>query len=133
MIILGLGTNLGDREANLRHAIKCLNSIGTITKQSSIIETEAVGFISDNKFLNMAVAIETKLSPIELLDATQEIEKQLGRKQKSVNGIYHDRLIDIDIIDYNGLVLNTERLILPHPKAKERNFVIIPVNEILNS
>ncbi|MCQ2329488.1 MAG: 2-amino-4-hydroxy-6-hydroxymethyldihydropteridine diphosphokinase [Paludibacteraceae bacterium] len=131
MVILGLGTNLGNREANLRNAIEFLKNIGTIIRQSSIIETEAVGFASDNKFLNMAIAIDTKLSPIELLDATQEIEKKMGRKQKSVNGVYHDRLIDIDIIDYNGIILNTERLTLPHPKANERDFVKIPLSEII--
>lgn len=132
MVILGLGTNLGNREANLRNAIEFLKNIGTIIRQSSIIETEAVGFASDNKFLNMVIAIETKLSPIELLDATQEIERKMGRKQKSANGVYHDRLIDIDIIDYNGIILNTERLTLPHPKANERDFVKIPLAEIIN-
>ena len=78
----------------------------------------------------MCVSITTELTPIELLDFTQQVERQMGRTLKSVNGIYHDRIIDIDIIDYNNQLINTPRLTLPHPRAAERDFVQIPLSEI---
>lgn len=131
MIILALGTNLGHRHQNLEEAIRHLGRIGRVTRRSSILETDPVGFASSNRFLNMAVAIETPLSPMELLDATQQIERRMGRTEKSRNGIHHDRIIDIDLIDYNGLSVNNERLVLPHPRAGERDFVRIPVAELM--
>lgn len=130
MIILSLGTNLGDKQANLEKAICHIARFATIIRRSSIIETAPWGFESQNSFLNMVVAIETTLSPLQLLDATQHIEREMGRTEKSENGIYHDRIIDIDIITYNKKKMDTPRLILPHPRAHLRDFVMVPLREL---
>ena len=130
-IYLGLGTNLGDKEANLRTAIyKLQERIGKQVSLSSFYETAPWGFKSDHSFLNAAIGLETNLSPIEVLHITQEIEKELGRTKKSVNGSYSDRLIDIDILLYDTLVLQTPELTIPHPLMTERDFVMKPLIEI---
>lgn len=130
-VYLGLGTNLGDKEANLRTAIyKLQERIGKQVSLSSFYETAPWGFESDHSFLNAAIGLETSLSPIEVLHLTQEIEKELGRKKKSVNGSYSDRLIDIDILLYDSLVLHTPELTIPHPLMTERDFVMKPLIEI---
>jgi len=130
MILLSLGTNLGDKQANLNEAIRQIARFATITMQSSIIETAPWGFDSQNTFLNMVIAIETTLSPLQLLDATQQIEREMGRTEKSENGIYHDRIIDIDIITYNKTKMDTPELTLPHPRAHLRDFVLVPLREL---
>lgn len=131
-VYLSLGSNLGDREATMRRAIGLLNErAGSVDRQSSFIETEPWGFESTNKFLNMCVRLLTTLSPEQLLLATKQIERELGRTQKSVNGKYHDRPIDIDILMYDDLQLSTPDLTLPHPHMQERDFVMIPLREIL--
>lgn len=131
-VYLSLGSNLGDREATMRRAIGLLNErAGSVDRQSSFIETEPWGFESTNKFLNMCVRLLTTLSPEQLLMATKQIERELGRTQKSVNGKYHDRPIDIDILMYDDLQLSTPNLTLPHPHMQEREFVMIPLREIL--
>lgn len=130
-VYLGLGTNLGDKEANLRTAIyKLQERIGKQVSLSSFYETAPWGFKSDHSFLNAAIGLETSLSPIEILHITQEIEKELGRTKKSVNGSYSDRLIDIDILLYDTLVLQTPELTIPHPLMTERDFVMKPLIEI---
>ncbi|WP_417128800.1 2-amino-4-hydroxy-6-hydroxymethyldihydropteridine diphosphokinase [Phocaeicola sp.] len=130
-VYLGLGTNLGDKEANLRTAIyKLQERIGKQVSLSSFYETAPWGFESDHSFLNAAIGLDTSLSPIEILHITQEIEKELGRTQKSVNGSYSDRLIDIDILLYDSLVLHTPELTIPHPLMTERDFVMQPLVEI---
>ena len=130
-VYLGLGTNLGDKEANLRTAIyKLQERIGKQVSLSSFYETAPWGFESDHSFLNAAIGLETSLSPIEILHITQEIEKELGRTKKSVNGSYSDRLIDIDILLYDTLVLQTPELTIPHPLMTERDFVMKPLLEI---
>lgn len=131
-VYLSLGSNLGDRKATMRRAIGLLNErAGSVDRQSSFIETEPWGFESTNKFLNMCVRLLTTLSPEQLLMATKQIERELGRTQKSVNGKYHDRPIDIDILMYDDLQLSTPDLTLPHPHMQERDFVMIPLREIL--
>lgn len=131
-VYLSLGSNLGDRKATMRRAIGLLNErAGSVDRQSSFIETEPWGFESTNKFLNMCVRLLTTLSPEQLLMATKQIERELGRTQKSVNGKYHDRPIDIDILMYDDLQLSTPDLTLPHPHMQEREFVMIPLREIL--
>lgn len=130
MIILSLGTNIGDKKKNLNEAIRRISAFAEITRQSSMIETEPWGFESKNIFLNIVIVIETSLSPLELLDATQKVEREMGRTEKSVNRVYHDRIIDIDIIDYNKIKMDTPRLILPHPRAHLRDFVMIPLQEL---
>ena len=130
-VYLGLGTNLGDKEANLRTAIyKLQERIGKQVSLSSFYETAPWGFESDHSFLNAAIGLETSLSPIEILHITQEIEKELGRTKKSVNGSYSDRLIDIDILLYDTLVLQTPELTIPHPLMTKRDFVMNPLIEI---
>ena len=130
-VYLGLGTNLGNKEANLRTAIhKLQERIGKQVSLSSFYETAPWGFESDHSFLNAAIGLETSLSPIEILHITQEIEKELGRTKKSVNGSYRDRLIDIDILLYDTLVLQTPELTIPHPLMTERDFVMKPLIEI---
>lgn len=130
---LSLGSNLGDRHATMQSAILLLDSqVGTVDRVSSAIETEPWGFKSANKFLNMCVRIITTLSPEQLLATTKDIELQLGRTTKSVNGQYHDRPIDIDILTYDDLHINTPSLTLPHPHMHERDFVMIPLREILD-
>lgn len=129
---LGIGTNLGDKEANLRTCLQLLQQqVGTIVRQSSPYVSAPWGFQSDNEFLNIAVCINTPLAPEALLAATQQIERQMGRCEKSVNGIYHDRIIDIDILLYDNLSVNTPALQIPHPHIAERDFVRIPLQEIL--
>lgn len=130
---LSLGSNLGDRHATMQSAILLLGKqAGTVDRVSSAIETEPWGFESANKFLNMCIRIITTLSPEQLLATTKDIELQLGRTTKSVNGQYHDRPIDIDILTYDDLHINTPSLTLPHPHMHERDFVMIPLREILD-
>lgn len=130
---LSLGSNLGDRHATMQSAILLLGKqAGSVDRVSSAIETEPWGFKSANKFLNMCVRIITTLSPEQLLVTTKDIELQLGRTTKSVNGQYHDRPIDIDILTYDDLHINTPSLTLPHPHMHERDFVMIPLREILD-
>ena len=135
-VYLGLGTNLGDKEQNLRDVVqKIEEQVGKIVSLSAFYVTAPWGFSSDNSFLNAAVCVETKLSPLEVLQETQMIEKELGRTQKSVNRMYSDRLIDIDLLLYEDLVLSVisasgVELTLPHPLMTERDFVMKPLAEI---
>lgn len=132
-VYLSLGSNLGDRKATMRRAIGLLNErAGSVDRQSSFIETEPWGFESTNKFLNMCVRLLTTLSPEQLLLATKQIERELGRTQKSVNGQYHDRPIDIDILMYDDVHLDSNDLTLPHQHMQEREFVMKPLREILS-
>lgn len=131
-VYLSLGSNLGDRHLAMRRAIALLGElVGTVDRQSTPIETEPWGFSSPNRFLNMCVRVLTPLSPERLLDVTKDIELRLGRTVKSVDGQYHDRPIDIDILMYDDLQLDTPSLTLPHPHMRERDFVMIPLREIL--
>lgn len=131
-VYISLGSNLGDKEQNLTSAIsEIARRIGDITAQSAFLETEPWGFDSDNAFLNAAVCVETQLSPYELLHTTQQIERDLGRIQKSEQGLYHDRIIDIDILLYDDLHIQTPELTIPHPLMQQRDFVLIPLKEIM--
>lgn len=137
-VYLSLGTNLGDKEHNLLSAITEIERrIGPVRAQSASLSTEPWGFESENTFLNAAVCVETELSPNALLRVTQQIERDMGRTEKStINGqqstvTYHDRIIDIDILLYDDLHINTPKLTIPHPHMYERDFVLIPLREIL--
>ena len=133
-LYLSLGSNLGDRAENLNRAIALIGErVGEVQRVSSFIETEPWGFKSKHPFLNAACLVLTTLSPEECLKATQQIERELGRKRKSKDGVYHDRPIDIDLLMYGDLTLSTPKLTLPHPRMKERDFVMIPLREILPS
>ena len=128
---LGIGTNLGDRTYNLYRAVNLINEqAGHVLACSSFIETEPWGFSSDNAFLNAVVEIDTLHSPHDLLRVTQEIERSMGRMHKSVNGVYSDRIIDIDILLYGDLTVNDSELIIPHPLMWQRRFVYEPLLEI---
>lgn len=130
-VYLGLGSNLGDKEANLRAAIyEIERRIGEVTSLSAFYVTEPWGFTSEHVFVNAVCLTETALSPVEILKETQTIEKELGRKQKSINGIYNDRPIDIDILLYDHIVIHTPDLVIPHPLMCERKFVVEPLAEI---
>lgn len=127
-VFLLLGANLGDPIQQLNEAVHAIQSqIGTIQAKSSIYNSEAWGVTDQPLFFNQAISLETELSPLELLDATQEIENKLGRVRLSKWGA---RVIDIDILYYNDLVYEDDRLSIPHPLLQERNFVLIPLNEI---
>ncbi|MBO4659751.1 MAG: 2-amino-4-hydroxy-6-hydroxymethyldihydropteridine diphosphokinase [Prevotella sp.] len=129
---LGLGTNIGDKEANIRIALeKIQESVGDIVRQSTLYVSEPWGFESENLFVNTVACVHTALSPRQLLSATQRIEKQMGRKRKSRNGVYHDRVIDIDILLYDDLHISLPDLVIPHPLMRQRDFVMIPLREIL--
>ena len=131
MVYLGLGTNLGDKEQNLRMSIKKIEErIGNVVSLSAFYATAPWGFSSENSFLNAAVCVETTLLPLQVLEETQRIERELGRTEKSVNGLYADRLIDIDLLLYDDRVMDAEGLILPHPLMTERRFVLEPLSEI---
>ncbi len=128
---LSLGTNLGDRERNLREAIRLIGEqVGIVIRQSEFHCSKPWGFCSENMFLNACVAVDTNLAPRQLLEATQQIEIQLGRKGKSSSGEYHDRIIDIDILLYDDITVDEPDLKIPHPLMYERDFVIIPLKEI---
>ena len=129
---MSLGANLGDRESNIKLAIQQISElIGPVVRQSALIETAPWGFNSANTFINAAVCSETSLSPREVLQATQDIERGLGRTTKSIDGQYHDRLIDIDILLYDDLHVNEPGLVIPHPHMNERQFVLQPLSEII--
>lgn len=127
-IYLGLGTNLGDKELNLRVAVQKIEErIGKVISLSAFYATAPWGFQSDNNFLNAAAGVETSLSPFDILERTQRIEQEIGRLHKSHDGVYSDRLIDIDLLLYGDKILQDERLSLPHPLMAERKFVLEPL------
>lgn len=132
VVFLGLGTNLGAKETNMENALKEIKKrIGEISSLSSFYTSDPVGFKSENTFLNAVCRVETSLSPYELLSVTQDIERFLGRTKKSINGQYHDRIMDIDILLYDNLHITTPELTIPHPLMETRDFVMIPLKEVL--
>ena len=125
-VCLSLGSNLGPRETYLRKALQALDKeLGSLVKCSSFYETLPWGFSSDSLFLNAAACFDTLLSPEEVLAVTQQIEKSLGRKEKSRQGQYADILL------YDDKVMQTPDMILPHPHMAERMFVLEPLAEIM--
>lgn len=131
MVYLGLGTNLGNKEQNLRMAVQKIEErIGKIVSLSAFYVTAPWGFASDNSFLNAVACVEIPLRPLEVLKETQAIERELGRTSKSMGGVYSDRLIDIDLLLYGDTIMDEEGLILPHPLMTERRFVMEPLAEI---
>jgi 2-amino-4-hydroxy-6-hydroxymethyldihydropteridine diphosphokinase len=128
-VFFGLGTNLGNRKANLRKAIEMIGEhIGKVLKSSSIYETAPWGFDSEDDFLNMVVLVETTLTPLELMKKIVTIESMLGRERNQDR--YSSRIIDIDILLYDDLILNENGLKIPHPLMHERRFVLVPLNEL---
>lgn len=132
-VYFSIGSNIGNRKRLVREAIALLNErVGEVERQSSLYETEPWGFDSPNKFINACVCCVTTLSPHQLLAITQHIERELGRTEKTKDGEYHDRIIDIDILLYDDLCVNSPNLVIPHPHMHERTFVMTPLREILD-
>ena len=137
-VYLGLGTNLGDRASNILRAIQLIGErVGTVVRQSSLIETEPWGFESPNKFLNAVILCETERTPREVLRLTQKIERDMGKTKmhatkRSKLTTYKDRPIDIDILLYDDITVDEPDLKIPHPLMHERDFVMIPLNEIIH-
>lgn len=134
-LYLSLGSNLGNREANIRQALALIDErMGSVYRVSSMMETEAVGFSTEHKFINVVCCVHTMMSPTACLRETKKIEQELGRTEKTTyqNGLpeYHDRTIDIDLLTYDDLVMDIPELTLPHPRMKERDFVMLPLQEI---
>ena len=147
---LGLGSNLGDKEENIRKAINLINEqIGTVVRQSALFYSEPWGFESENQFVNAAICVSTTLTPHEVLKANQHIEHLLGKTEahaterpsdlhqqtSTINHqtsdiTYHDRPIDIDILLYDDLHIDEPELKIPHPLMQMRDFVMIPLREI---
>ena len=134
IIYLGIGTNLGNREENLRRAIELLHErVGECIACSSVYRSAPQGFVSENEFANIVAVCQSDYSPEEVLLITQQIEREMGRTEKSVDGVYHDRVIDIDLLQARGdeaIRRSGERLTLPHPRMQERDFVMIPLREV---
>ena len=128
LIYLALGSNIGDRDANLRAAIQNISTAGIVPlRESPIYETEPVGYTDQRWFLNMVVEAETALFPMQLLTRTGKIERALGRVRTVPNG---PRTIDIDILLYGNAVVRTPRLEIPHPRIQERRFVLAPLADL---
>lgn len=144
-VYLGLGSNLGNRQENIRRAVELIGDrVGAVVRRSSLIETEPWGFASEHRFLNAVVCCETDKTPREVLRITQQIERDMGRTQKSrgqkptanrqpPTARYADRPIDIDILLYDDLTVDEPDLKIPHPLMYERDFVMIPLNEITST
>jgi 2-amino-4-hydroxy-6-hydroxymethyldihydropteridine diphosphokinase len=128
-VLLSLGSNLGDRADYLRRAVEALASLPDtrLAAQSSIHETAPWGVTDQPSFLNLAVEIETALGPLELLNAVKAVEVRLGRTPGSHWG---PRVIDIDLVLWQDKVMKTDALELPHPRFRERAFVLLPLREI---
>ena len=134
-LYLGLGSNLGNREENIRRALALIDErVGSVYRVSSLIETDPVGFSSNHRFINLVCLVHTMMSPMSCLRETQKIEQELGRTQKSTctDGIlqHFDRTIDIDLLTYDDITMDTPELTLPHPRMKDRDFVMLPLEEI---
>lgn len=131
IVYIGLGSNLGDGPRNLDAALGLLQTqAGEVLYTSKYIESEPWGFESEFGFTNAVTVISTALDPIALLDVTQQIERQMGRTHKHLPGQdYTDRIIDLDLLTYDDLQIQTPRLTLPHPLIDKRDFVRLPLLE----
>ena len=130
-LYLSLGTNLGDRQSNLETALTLIGrEVGTVKAVSGVMETEPWGFESANPFLNMAVQVITDQEPAQAMLTTQEIERHMGRTAKTCGEGYKDRIIDIDLLIYDDLVMDTPALTIPHKLKHKRRFVLEPLAEI---
>lgn len=134
-VYISLGANLGTREQTIEKAVALLKTTGCVEAQSDLFYSEPWGFESEHGFCNICLRLNTELTPLELLHQTQAIERQLGRTEKSKDRIYHDRVIDIDLIrafDQKGdeIHVSSPELTLPHPLWKQREFVTVPLAQI---
>ena len=129
-VYLSLGSNIGDRAANLRQAIEGLHALGDVIAVSSFYETEPVEFTRQAWFLNCAVVLETEKMPKQLLAGVMQIEREMGRKRTVPKG---PRVIDIDILLFGSSIVDTPQLTIPHPAMHERRFVLEPLAEIASA
>ena len=130
-VYLCLGSNLGDKQTHIKKALALITErAGAILSLSGFYETQPWGYDSPETYQNVAVAIQTDLDPVTLLSVTQSIEREVGRQHKTIGGAYHDRVIDIDILLYDDLLLQSPTLTIPHPLMHRRSFVLQPMNEI---
>jgi len=131
-IYIGIGSNIGERKENIEKSLKILNSVEGIdvVSVSSLYDTEPYGYDEQPRFLNSAVKISSSLEPIPLLGKLKEIEKEMGREKGFKWG---PRIIDLDILFYDNIILNEEGLIIPHPELHKRWFVLKPLNDIAPS
>lgn len=131
LVVLSLGANLDQPQVQIEKAYRQIQEeIGEILKYSSFYITEPWGFEAETKFVNSAIFVQSKLDLEALLATCQEIETRIGRKSKSIEG-YESRLIDIDIIDFSGLIIESEKIVTPHRLMHLRSFVLEPMSEIL--
>jgi len=124
---LSLGSNVGDREANFREAVRRLAEAGEVVRVSSFYETEPVEFLQQPWFLNCAVELRTQLMPLRLLSAVMAIERAMGRRRMVAKG---PRTIDVDILLIGSNLISLPQLMVPHPAMHERRFVLVPMAEI---
>ena len=130
-VYFGLGTNLGNKEENIQQAIKHIEErIGKVIACSALFTNAPVGFDSNNLFINAACHAQSALRPLDILELTKQIEIDMGRKSKSVKGVYTDRIIDIDMLLYDDIIVDYPELTLPHPRIEEREFVLHPLAEV---
>jgi deoxyguanosine kinase len=130
IVFLSLGSNIGNKQANMASALTEIEKrVGVVCQKSAIYETGAWGFESDN-FLNQVIEVRTGLNPHLLINSCLEIEKEMGRERNNHIG-YSSRIIDIDILFYDDLVLLEENLVIPHPHIQNRKFILVPLNEII--
>ena len=131
LLYVAFGSNQGDRENLILRAARMLGEkIGKLVSMSALYETKPEGFVSESLFLNAAAAYETTKKARSILKISQRIERELGRQEKSKDGIYHDRPIDIDLLWKSDESMETSSLVMPHPRMKERLFVMEPLAEI---
>jgi len=131
LLYISLGSNLGHRHENIRRAVRLLEErVGEKCAMSDLFETRPIGFQSEHFFINAAAVFRTSLTAEETLFRTQQIEREMGRTAKSVDGQYADRPIDIDLLHLEGTQVNTPALILPHPRIGRRRFVLEPLAQI---
>ena len=126
-VFLGLGSNIGDRDAHLAAALKALAAVVMVERISSVYDTAPMHYTNQPRFHNLVCEAETSLAPVALLQSMKEIERRLGRTQ---GPRYGPRVIDIDLLFYDHLVLQSDALTLPHPRLPERAFVLAPLAEI---
>jgi len=131
-VYLSLGSNIGDRELSLRQAVSELRELREteVVKVSAAYETSPVGFSTPHQFLNCCVHLRTELGSGELLVACRRIEERVGRSDESMRVKYEDRVLDIDVVLFGALSVRKPELVLPHPRATRRLFVLVPLAEI---
>ena len=130
-VFLSIGTNIGDLNKNILVVKdKIEKELGIIRMQSSVYETVPWGFKTENNFYNLVLKISSNLSPYKLLEKIKKIEREMGRETENTNGVYHSRIIDIDILFYGNQYISSDSLIIPHKHLPNRIFVLVPLNEI---